>query len=193
MEPTVATAAIPHPLWSYFNEAAEVWGFNCGPAAVCGVLELLPGQVQGVFKRHGFANKRYTNPKMMFEVLSSLIGDRWNVLSVDRWPMNGLIRVQWSGPWTNPGVPIRVAYRHTHWIGSREAPRGREVFDVNCACVGGWVPYLEWSGSVVPWLLKTCQPKADGKWWPTHVIETRLAAHAGGMPAVGSAAHDGHD
>lgn len=29
---------------------------------------------------------------------------------------NGINRVQWEGPWLEPGVPARVAYRHTHWV-----------------------------------------------------------------------------
>jgi hypothetical protein len=45
------------------------------------------------------------------------------------------------------------------------------VFDVNCMCVGGWVPLSEWRDSVVPWILKECEPKANGGWHLTHVLE----------------------
>lgn len=44
-----------------------------------------------------------------------------------------------------------------------------DIFDVNCMCVGGWVTLTEWSAQVVPWLLKECQPKANGKWHLTHI------------------------
>jgi hypothetical protein len=85
------------------------------------------------------------------------------------------VRVQWGGPWTKPGVPMRVRYRQTHWVGVRE--RGvakfpgfrREVFDINAMFVGGWIPYDEWAGRLVPWLIEKCVPHADGQWWPTHV------------------------
>lgn len=111
--------------------------------------------------------------------------------------MFGLARVQWEGPWTAPGVPIAAAYRHTHWIGARdikgdgpimfEPPYAVEIFDINCMCVGGWVPLSEWSGAVVPWLLKECQPKATGGWWLTHTVEIRAGLTSGG-PRKGAAA-----
>ena len=67
---------------------------------------------------------------------------------------------------------MRVRYRHTHWVGSCFI-EGEEqsIFDVNCMCVGGWVPLSEWTDSLVPWLLKQCEPKADGRWHITHSVE----------------------
>ena len=86
-------------------------------------------------------------------------------------PAFGLCRVQWEGPWTAPGVPIRVRYRHTHWVAVDTLDGEVWIFDVNCMCVGGWVQLAEWRDSVVTWLLKECEPQADGKWHLTHVIE----------------------
>src|SRR5260370_10915501 len=72
-----------------------------------------------------------------------------------------------------------VRYRHTHWVAAIShgsdwtAPGWEEpsIFDVNCLCVGGWVPLSEWSESVVPWLLKECEQKANGLWHLTHTLE----------------------
>ena len=90
-------------------------------------------------------------------------------------PHEGLARIQWEGPWMTAGVPIVERYRHTHWVASMfVAGEEQNIFDVNCMCVGGWVPLSEWSGSVVPWLLKQYQPKADGHWHITHCIEVEM-------------------
>jgi hypothetical protein len=68
-----------------------------------------------------FETKRYTNPTMMFAALKS-VGVRWrtNGKNSTHWPRYGLARIQWEGPWTAPGVPMRVRYRHSHWVGVDE-------------------------------------------------------------------------
>lgn len=156
--------------------AADEWGFNCGPAALCAVLGQTPDKIRphlGDFERKG-----YTNPSLMAGILRELrvpfrrtfesATEPWH--GSVQWPDFGLVRVQWSGPWTAKGVPMRARYRATHWIGYKKNPgiSHDEVFDVNAMCVGGWLSFGEWGTQLVPWLLKQCQPKADGKWWPTH-------------------------
>lgn len=105
---------------------------------------------------------------LMYAALRSL-GVRWTT-SKD-WPQYGLVRIQWEGPWTAPGVPMRVRYRHTHWIGGRRIGDAVEVFDINCICVGGWISLAEWQSQVIPWILRECVPKADGKWHITHSLD----------------------
>lgn len=161
------------------QKAADTWGLNCGPAAVAAILGLTLDELRphlGTFERKG-----YTNPTLMFDILRNLkapivdagmVGPSTSRLRQLSWPFYGLARVQWEGPWTEPGVPIRARYRHTHWVGSRlRNNEERDIFDVNCMCVGGWVPIKEWAQEVVPWLLNECEPKANGKWHLTHVIE----------------------
>jgi hypothetical protein len=156
------------------EQAADVWGANCGPAA----LAVVAGKTLQELRPYlgDFEQKKYTNPTLMFDSLRrlSLRGREVKYFGDfgAPWPEFGLARVQWHGPWTNPGVPPRVAYRHTHWVASQALEGGeRQIFDVNCMNVGGWIPESEWSGHLVPWLLKECEPKADGKWSLTHVIE----------------------
>jgi hypothetical protein len=160
------------------ERAGDEWGANCGPAALAMVAGLSLDEVRP--HMGDFEQKGYVNPTLMFDSLRR-IGVRWQCGAVQRssenqgmlaFPDFGLARVQWEGPWTAPGVPIRVRYRHTHWVGAMRV-EGKEVniFDINCMCVGGWVPLSEWSSSVAPWILKQCEPKASGRWHLTHVIE----------------------
>jgi hypothetical protein len=160
--------------------AGDEWGANCGPAA----LAVVAGKPLTEIRPYmgDFESKGYTNPTLMFACLNAL-GIHWNprkpgrgILAfpdkLDSWPDFGLVRVQWEGPWTAPGVPIRVRYRHTHWIACmRIEDEEPNIFDVNAMCVGGWIPLSEWRGSLVPWLLKQCEPKASGSWHLTHVLE----------------------
>lgn len=173
---------VPDPLVHTFQQANDDWHFNCGPGAVCGVCKLTPDQVRPYFEHEGFGRKHYTNPTMMRAVLNWLGGHgityEWKV--VNGLPKYGLARVQWGGPWMRDGVPLRARYRHTHWIGFRTSDRVNGfVFDVNAACVGGWLPFPEWDEQLVPWLLKQTEPKADGTWSITHCVEIKLP---GGTP-----------
>lgn len=146
--------------------AADEWGANCGPGAIAAVC----GLTLDALRPHlgNFEGKRYTNPTLMLDTLKRLSVRYRKVEKIERL---GLVRIQWEGPWTKPGVPIRARYRHTHWIGKRVHEGATWVFDINAICVGGWIPFAEWSDQLVPWLLKECQPRADGKWHPTHCLE----------------------
>ncbi len=160
------------------QRASDDWGFNCGPAALCAVLNRTPAQIRPHLL--DFEQKGYTNPSLMFSVLKRLgVQHRQtyrddvpvSLLSVaaSRVLVFALVRIQWGGPWTRPGVPMAARYRQTHWIAC--AGEDNLVFDVNAMCVGGWLPYAEWAEQLVPWLIRECVPRADGTWWPTHVIE----------------------
>lgn len=151
--------------------ASEEWGFNCGPAAICAVTGLTPFEIRP--SMGDFERKRYTNPSLMAEILARLqVGARQTYradapgVEVRPGPLS-LVRVQWAGRWTNPGVPMRARYRHTHWV----AVDGAEVFDINAICAGGWLPIAEWRDALVPWLLKECVPGNTGGHWMTHVLE----------------------
>jgi len=165
------------------QRAVDDWGANCGPGAIAAIAGLTLDDLRphlGDFERKG-----YTNPTLMWDVLRRL-GIRYhctlNQMSSEHqgmlaFPQYGLARVQWEGPWTAPGVPIRVRYRHTHWVAAvSEGGREHDIFDINCMCVGGWVPLSEWATDVVPWLLKECEPKANGRWHLTHAVEVERSA-----------------
>lgn len=153
------------------ERAYDEWGANCGPAAIAAICGLTLEEVRPFLG--DFESKRYTNPTLMWSILDAL-GVRWSRqhCSAGYWPKYGLVRVQWHGPWTAANVPARAAYRHTHWVGA--ARRGGEVgvFDINALGNGsGWCSLADWSEQLVPWILKECVPRADGKWSLTHVVE----------------------
>lgn len=161
------------------QRAAEKWGANCGPGALAAICGLTLDQVRPFLI--GFDQKRYTNPAMMYEALARLrsagLLRRYEAVSGSsptwpRWPRLGLVRVQWEGPWTQPGVPIRARYRYTHWIGAATVNGGVGVFDINCINNGsGWVALADWERIVVPHIIREAVPRGDGRWHQTHVLE----------------------
>jgi hypothetical protein len=150
------------------NAAGEAWQFNCGPAALCGLLGLAPADV-----RHhllDFERKGYTNPTLMYGALRSL-GKEWKHRKPLDWPERGLVRIQWHGRWMNEGVPMAARYRKTHWVACWRVGPSLLVFDVNATFDGGWLSYFEWAEKLVPWLIKECVPGGDGKWSIAHALE----------------------
>ena len=146
--------------------AHDEWGCNCGPGAAAAILGLTLDEMRphlGDFER-----KRYTNPTLMWAILNS-VGAKFIQNKPAQWPDHGLARIQWTGPWTQPGVPARAAYRHTHWVACSCGDSA--IFDINCMSVGGWVSRSEWTEQVAPWLIKECVPRGDGMWFLTHSVE----------------------
>jgi hypothetical protein len=165
------------------NRAYEEWGANCGPGAVAAIC----GKTLDDLRPHlgDFEAKRYTNPTLMWQVLRNL-GVRFTVAThkfnpfereID-WPVFGLARIQWNGPWNDFGVPARVAYRHTHWVASIRIEGEPEpaVFDINAIHAGGWIRLASWRDILVPCLLERCEPKATGGWFLTHSVEIDRAS-----------------
>lgn len=148
-------------------QAYEVWGANCGPGALAAIAGMTLDEVRphmGDFER-----KHYTNPTLMFDALRS-IGLSFSRIGT-AWPQWGLVRVQWEGPWTQPGVPMRARYRFTHWVGAATVGSEVGIFDINCINNGaGWVSLANWETRVVP-ELTALYPRADGKWHITHSLE----------------------
>jgi hypothetical protein len=161
---------------AHADAAHEAWGANCGPTSLAAILGLTLDEVRPHMK--GFDAKRYTNPTMMVDALVSL-GVKFAITGGHScgkpppWPGFGLARIQWGGPWTKAGVPVRARYRHTHWVGAGQAQDGsRGVWDINALDNGtGWCAEPMWASILVPALLSACEPKADGTWWITHAIE----------------------
>lgn len=164
------------------EQAHEMWGCNCGPGAIAAVLGLSLAELRP--RLGDFETRRYMNPTLMWETLDRL-GASWRSRKNPRagrndklcpgWPVYGLARIQWEGPWTQPGVPAAAAYRHTHWVGANTRnPANVGIFDINCMNAGGWVPVKEWTEMLVPWLLENTVPRANGKWHLTHVVEIEM-------------------
>jgi hypothetical protein len=151
------------------QRAWEAWGCNCGPTALAAMTDRTLEEVRPHLQ--GFDAKRYMNPTMMFDALESL-GVPFRRVGTE-WPRYGLARIQWEGPWTEPGVPMKARYRYTHWVaGWHAGPKGYGVFDVNAMATGsGWSRREVWERQIVPWILREAVPRANGRWHVTHGIE----------------------
>lgn len=162
------------------ERAHQEWGANCGPGAIAAILHRTLDEVRPHLG--DFESKGYTNPTLMIDSLNRL-GARWRTDGGDdpAWPDWGLVRIQWTGRWTQPRVPPRVAYRYTHWVGAcrhvpESGPAEIGVFDVNCLNNGnGWVGLADWESLLVPSLVEGMKG-ADGGWCKTHVIEVERPA-----------------
>lgn len=173
---TIGTS--PAPIPPRFTQAdAECayddWGANCGPGALAAILGATLDEVRPLIPE--FDTKHYTNPSMMAAALRASgrpWRKHWSDDDLARWPGWGLVRIQWEGPWTQPGVPMRARYRHTHWVGSARRRDGAiGIFDINCIANGsGWGSLEDWRSIVVPWLTGS-NPRASGGWHITHAIE----------------------
>jgi uncharacterized protein (DUF433 family) len=123
----VNKAAVVAPRFTFadFERANQEWSANCGPGALAAILNLTLVEARPHF---GPGWPGYTNPTAMRSALLSS-GCRFTVLQRGfsgyplPWPRYGLARIQWEGPWTQPGVPMRARYRYTHWVGTaRRSP-----------------------------------------------------------------------
>lgn len=165
-------------------KAAAEWGCNCGPAAMAFALQRRLNVAR--LSIPAFEVKRYTSPTMMKKALASLgvefeeidckeVRDpRLRKLMCDDFP--ALVRIQWTGPWTQPGANPRWAYSRTHWIVAwmdsvrnhtqLNSFRKREmIFD----CNSGIVEFDHWTEIVVP-KITACYKNADPfGWYPTHI------------------------
>jgi len=163
------------------ERASYDWGCNCGPSALAAVTGRTLDEIRPLMG--DFEKKHYTNPTLMFDSLKRTGAAWWKIEGI---PTHGLLRIQWEGPWTDPGVPIRARYRHTHWIGIQQHERmgiqypgkispGAGIFDCNAMNSGGWIAFRDWAGTLVPWLLKECVPRANGGWHITHRLQVDRA------------------
>lgn len=161
-----------------FEAAAREWNCNCGPSALAAALGWTLDEVREIVEQAGFGARGYTSPTMMRDCID-MAGRTFREITRRRrlppsilpepLPICGLVRVQWTGPWTAPGANPRWAYRHTHWIASFNLPEregGCYVFD----CNGGARTYRSWADEIVP-ILTSHTPRADGDWFATHLWE----------------------
>lgn len=162
------------------ERASDDWGCNCGPSALAAVTDRTLDEIRPLMG--DFEKKRYTNPTLMFECLKRAVPDNRFFWNIEGMPTYGLLRVQWEGPWTQAGVPIRARYRHTHWVGIHQPDimgvrfpgkisPAAGIFDVNAMNSGGWIAYSDWAATLVPHILENCVPRANGRFHFTHRVQ----------------------
>lgn len=148
------------------QRAFDEWGANCGPGAIAAICGMSLDDVRP--HMGDFETKHYTNPTLMYRVLDR-IGVNWSKGRAG-WPEFGLVRIQWEGPWSEPGAHHMAGQRQTHWVGCHITDRGTGIFDINAIGNGtGWCSLENWERIMVPYLTDL-DPGATGKWHITHAI-----------------------
>lgn len=149
-------------------KAAAEWGCNCGPSALAFALQRRLDVARCAIP--DFESKRYTSPTMMKKALETLRivyeardCKSAGVLRDMFYMFPALVRIQWTGPWTEPGANPRWAYRQTHWIVT-----WRDTLPLVFDCNGGIMRFDRWKREVVP-QLTALYKNSDGGFYPTHV------------------------
>lgn len=137
------------------DEAHAEWKCNCGPAALAAVLRVPCQSVRPLFPL--FPGRAWCNPTDM-QIALGLTRAVWKKCRPPAAPTYGLCFLQITGPWTQPGVPVAAAYRHTHWVGVAQQPACRMVYDVNG---GQWTPRPWWETNILAEIIKAT-PRATG-------------------------------
>ncbi len=145
------------------DAAYERWGANCGPCALAAILGREVEAVRSSMDAN-WETRRYTNLTHMVEALRRANVHPMRTRLVSGWPMAGLVFLQWKGWWTDPGKPIAVAYRHTHWI----AVTGAMIYDVNADA--SWVARDLWE-KAMPVLMREEVKGCTGEWFVRKGIE----------------------
>lgn len=119
--------------------ANRVWKATCGPHSIAAACGLSLDEVREQLDYFG-DYKGWMSPTQVERVLLRLKKPFRLTVGLKTMDLcNGINRIQWEGEWLNPGVPARVAYRHTHWVAH---------FDgwVLCtACLTAeWIPATAW-------------------------------------------------
>lgn len=164
--------------------AYQDWGMNCGPAALAAILDKPFNHVREAVESVGFAEKKYMSPTMMRKAIrlvgGEIVGEQ-NPLALKNansnkvtFPLCGLARIQWCGPWTDNVGRVKWAYKHTHWVAAcrllGDLKGDLVIFDVN----GGARLYDDWKVRVVPTILAECVPRNNGEWYLTHSWEIEV-------------------
>jgi hypothetical protein len=127
------------------EESYHVWGATCGPAALAAVLGREVSEVRDLFPEY----RGYVNPTMMWGALR-LAGRPAEKSQESNEPGKGLLFIQYTGPWTAPGVPPKAAYKHSHWIGIARNNDGLFAYDANAR---EWITFEDWQTNVITELL----------------------------------------
>lgn len=145
-----------------FQRANAEWGCNCGPSALAVAARVGLDTVHQAIP--GFDDKQYTSPSMMLASVENLGRQIRRGEGPINWDTPSLVRIQWEGPWSKPGMNPRWAYRFTHWVAAFGwFGTGHFVFD----CNGGMRTFGSWDAEIAPAIMATI-PRASGTYRVTH-------------------------
>lgn len=106
-----------HPILSYTADAVRLaaaeWNATCGPHSIAAACGVTLDEVRRVLPPY----KGWMSPVMVGHTLRAL-GRKYSLRKGLKTDVlcEGINRIQWEGPWLDPGVSVRAAYKHTHWV-----------------------------------------------------------------------------
>ncbi len=118
---------------------------TCGPVSLAALFGTTVIEVMRFFPE--FPQRDYVTQADMMYALHCCGAQPADDLSTTL-PADGVALIQITGPWTQPGTPIRAQLRYTHWI----ACRSGYIFDQN---IGDWLESQEWRTRGAPtWMAR---------------------------------------
>lgn len=114
------------------EEANQTLGAMCGHGALAAALSISVADAVRYLQKPG-----WINVPLMKEGIECA-GFRWERVDKPGPYQTGLILVQFTGPWTEPGVPVKVACQHRHWVAARRS----FIWDSNMPYI--WQTQSEW-------------------------------------------------
>ncbi len=129
----------PPPLRYTAEESAAAndgWKATCGPHSIAAALRITLDQVRAALEGY----RGWMSPTQVTAALHRLEQPfrlEANLKTMDL--CDGINRIQWEGPWLDPGKPARIAYFHTHYV----AHFGGMVLCTACL-PAEWIPVEGW-------------------------------------------------
>lgn len=123
------------------DRAHREWKATCGPHAIAAALGLTLDHVRQYLHEY----RGWMNPTQMTRTLLALRKIHNSTARLKTADLcNGINRIQFEGPWLNPGVPAKAAYAHTHWVAHFDG----QVFCTACS-VSAWLPARHWRAVLI--------------------------------------------
>ena len=157
------------------EQAWRNWRANCGPhaiAAACGVrldavgelLEDFPGWMNPTTMKKTLLKLKWVQkvetvgPKSRVDFVWKKERDQARII---RGTGRRIARIQWEGPWLDPGKPPAQAYSWTHWVALRDG----YVLDTVISAID-WVEETRWKTL----LDEFCKREGYRGWHFTHIL-----------------------
>lgn len=154
------------------DEQHELWGANCGPAALAAILGRTVAEVRPLIQPFkGYMHAGDLEHALMCVPRVSVRRQNFTVIhgrgSRSRpWPTHGLAVIQIDGPWCDLKNP-RAAYKYTHTVAVDRRGAFPRVYDGNATM---WLHEADWQREIMDEIVRT--KRATG-WWIRTSLEVR--------------------
>jgi hypothetical protein len=132
------------------QQAHALWQANCGPHALAAACGKSLDDVHKVLPNF----RGWMSPYHLENALDQL-NFGWQVEPNPFEPKDGILRIQWHGPWLSHERHPREAWPHTHWVACQAGHIHDIVFP---DWVAQWIPLALWT----PRITNFAQEKYQG-------------------------------